>query len=232
MVTLSTGKDKENEDRIIEKISAAWKCEVYRINAQFSPVDCYVVRDKRIYAYLELKYRKVAYEAYPTMFLPLRKWLNLRNAAMGTDSLGFFVWGFIDGRIFYINVNDVPVQKAVMAGRTDRGYENDLEPMFEVELKHLREIKMKWQQIFTEITTNYADAVVSERVNDAKPEFVWDWEGDFDDIHEAYEEQGRGEAESQVIQELISSHGGDSLSDDDKVALTDKLADHYGLSLN
>ena len=47
-------------------------------------------------------------------------------------------------------------------------------------------------------------AIVLEAVDEMKPEYVYDWdEEEFYDIHEAYEELGRGEAESHVIAEMI-----------------------------
>jgi hypothetical protein len=46
---------------------------------------------------------------------------------------------------------------------------------------------------------------ILDRIDDLKCEYVWDWEDEFDDIHEAYEEQGRGQAEYQAIEEYVRS---------------------------
>lgn len=78
------------------------------------------------------------------------------------------------------------------------------------------------------------ESEVLANVDDLKTEFVSDWEDEFDDIHEAYEEQGRGQAESQALMELIdriAKEEGLTVSDDDKIFYMDELADEWGLSL-
>ncbi len=87
--------------------------------------------------------------------------------------------------------------------------------------------------LFDTITTSNGMSEVLATVDEAKSEYVHDWEDEFDNIDEAYAEQGRGEAESQVINGLIpTSVVVDSLGEDEKYELINRLADHYGLSLD
>ncbi len=79
--------------------------------------------------------------------------------------------------------------------------------------------------------TNTEDAVYRE-VDNAKSEYVYDWEDDFDSLEEAYEEQGRGEAESMILNDLIAYHGGKDLSMDDHHDVFTALSDHYHLNTN
>lgn len=82
-------------------------------------------------------------------------------------------------------------------------------------LDHLRQ--------FEEETIDNIDAL--------KPEFIHDWEDEFDDIHEAYDEQGRGEAESQALQELVRREYPD-IDDGELVYLMDTLADLWNISMH
>jgi hypothetical protein len=76
---------------------------------------------------------------------------------------------------------------------------------------------------------------ISMKVYGLMGEYVKDWEDEFDDIHEAYEEQGRGEAECQVIREAIEAFCKTSdvvLTDNEYLEVFDTLADLWGLSTN
>lgn len=54
------------------------------------------------------------------------------------------------------------------------------------------------------IRKEYSEDVVTERVDGVMGEYLNnDWESDFDDMYEAYLETGRGEAESQILNEII-----------------------------
>jgi len=85
------------------------------------------------------------------------------------------------------------------------------------------------RNLFEIITAVNSEADVCAKVDELRPEYVHDWEDEFDDFEEAYAEQGRGAAESQVIGELVKSYGPD-LTSDAHAKLFDRLAEHYGLS--
>jgi len=48
--------------------------------------------------------------------------------------------------------------------------------------------------------------VIQDKVQDLKSEYVWDWEDEFEDLDEAYSEQGRNQAEHTVLNDLINQH--------------------------
>jgi len=85
------------------------------------------------------------------------------------------------------------------------------------------------QDLFEIITAVNTEADVCAKVDELRPEYVQDWEDEFDDFEEAYAEQGRGQAESQVIGDLVKGYGPD-LSGEAHARLFDRLAEHYGLS--
>lgn len=87
------------------------------------------------------------------------------------------------------------------------------------------------EELFQKIIAENDEESVLQRVNEVKGEYVWDWEGEFDSLEDAYEEQGRGEAESQIVNELIKEHNVE-LAFDDYVDLMHQLAEHYNLSLD
>lgn len=76
-------------------------------------------------------------------------------------------------------------------------------------------------------------------VDEAMLEYVdSDWEDEFDDLHEAYEETGRGQAEAQAINEAIKTGilglglNPDDIEFDVYCKLYDALAAHWGLETN
>lgn len=84
------------------------------------------------------------------------------------------------------------------------------------------------EELFEKIIAKHSEEEVGANVDDLKSEYVSDWEDEFETLEEAYEEQGRGEAERQALREIIEEEGVE-LSLDDFCDLQDKLADHYGL---
>lgn len=82
----------------------------------------------------------------------------------------------------------------------------------------------------TIIMQNSVDDVLNE-IQEAKYDYIdTSWEDEFEDIDEAYLEQGRGEAESQILTTLINSHGGINLNLNDHYQLFDQLTEHYDLT--
>jgi len=76
------------------------------------------------------------------------------------------------------------------------------------------------------------ESEVMETIDDLKGDYLdSDWEYEFDDIHEAYEEQGRGQAESQAVQEAVYFEDPD-ISDDDLCWVMDEIASEWCISYN
>jgi len=88
-------------------------------------------------------------------------------------------------------------------------------------------------EVFVEITGSVPASDMHERVDGLKSEYVWDWEDEFDDIHEAYEEQGRGQAEDQALTEAVENcEPAAHLADEDVANLIGRLAAHYELEVD
>jgi hypothetical protein len=87
-------------------------------------------------------------------------------------------------------------------------------------------------KLFKHIIGNNTEDYIAEKIDEYIPEYVWDWEDEYDDIHEAYLETGRGQAEHQIINEVIVL-GAKALelqiSSDEHCDLFDKLVEHWNL---
>ena len=57
-----------------------------------------------------------------------------------------------------------------------------------------------------DILNKYPQLVVFDMWSELIPEYVRDWEDEFEDVYEAYEEQGRGEAENAVLDKIIDEY--------------------------
>ena len=76
------------------------------------------------------------------------------------------------------------------------------------------------------------DMILAE-IDDIKPDFLSaDWESEFDDIDEAYVEQSRNGAESQVLQEHAKDVLGDQATSRDIAQFMAEMARQLGLSLD
>jgi len=53
----------------------------------------------------------------------------------------------------------------------------------------------------------------------------------YQEVDDAYKEQGRGEAENLTLRNLIHQNGGENMSVDDYSELFNQLAEHYNLNM-
>lgn len=96
------------------------------------------------------------------------------------------------------------------------------------------ELKEKLENWLTE---NYSEEDIVSKIDETIPEYLDpDWEDDFGDIYEAYVETGRGEAESQVINEIIEEFGlsteNRSISDTDLyLEIYDYIKEKYDINV-
>lgn len=92
---------------------------------------------------------------------------------------------------------------------------------------------MEINSMFSEIAGDAENTTdnVQETIQDMKGEYVWDWEDEFETLDEAYDEQGRGAAESTVLNKLIRDRF-PNISVDDHSELFDMLLEHYELSVD
>lgn len=79
------------------------------------------------------------------------------------------------------------------------------------------------------IIEDNTEGSILQAVSDTMPEYVdSDWEDEFDDIEEAYEEQGRGEAESSVLWSLVDRY---EVPEGDRLQVFEELVEHYELNV-
>lgn len=99
---------------------------------------------KDIWAWVEVKSRKVSVATYPSYFLSLSKWLVGLALARETGRPFFLVFKFID-KIVYINSDWVVGINArrwwpELGGRTDRGDPADIEPLALIDAGWFKEL--------------------------------------------------------------------------------------------
>lgn len=88
------------------------------------------------------------------------------------------------------------------------------------------------QQVAAHIADIGEDIIMAE-IDEIKPDFLdSDWEEDFDDEYDAYEEMGRGEAESQVLKEHAMDVLGIDATYDEVDAFMKEMASQLGVSLD
>lgn len=110
-----------------------------RCNAEWRPTpkaypfDACMLRGDRVVAFAEVKARKVASDAYPSLLLSAHKW---RDMVLFSDTTGvptFLVAGYNDDVIRYLRVERDLLPPITFNGRADRGDKQDMEPMVELE---------------------------------------------------------------------------------------------------
>jgi hypothetical protein len=92
--------------------------------------------------------------------------------------------------------------------------------------------EMTVREVVETITKNNDEADVRGLIDEEMMEWVDDgWEDEFDDLYEAYTEQGRGEAERVVLEQLIKDTGVE-LNTDQHCEVMDTLCEIWGIYLN
>lgn len=129
--------DEQAEREARALIEGAWRVELRKF-APLSPVDFYAVRDGRVAGVVEFKRRSHSSDAYPTVFLNVRKWLALMMAANGLGVGAAFVVAFTDGTR-WIDLKDVDARRVRMGGcsRVVKS-QSDIEPVIEVPVSEMR----------------------------------------------------------------------------------------------
>ena len=135
-----TPDDRKAQREIADALEKAWGCKVADFGGHASEIDYYAHRGGNVLAVIEIKSRKHESDKYPTLYLSMRKWLALLMASIGMGAHPFFVAGYSDNVIRYINAYDADARNIKILGRTDRGAANDQEPIIEVPIKHMRRI--------------------------------------------------------------------------------------------
>ena len=137
----ANAEDRAAEKQVAETIMEIWRCELCQFGA-LCPVDWYAKRAGRVVGVVELKSRTHAWDAYPTVYLNVRKWLALILAQVGMGVPAVFVVQFTDG-IFWCPVRHIDASRMKIGGctRTVKSA-NDIEPVIEVPVSLLRPIEI------------------------------------------------------------------------------------------
>ena len=113
---------------------------------EYSPIDWYIVREKRygaaVCALLEVKGRTgFALETLGSAMASMRKWLALYHAGLAVSAPAIYAWGFSDG-IWCCDVLTTPVGPPRLAGHSAprAGQPHDQEPVLYVDIAQLRKI--------------------------------------------------------------------------------------------
>lgn len=90
---------------------------------------------------------------------------------------------------------------------------------------------MDVQKAFKTIIDNTDENDVIDQVDENKEDYVnADWADEFDNVHDAYEEQGRGQAECDAISGAIGRFYKDFLNNDEYCELYDMVAEEWNLT--
>jgi hypothetical protein len=131
-----TDRDRENETRAAEAISAAWDCICHRYN-DANVIDYWIEKHGRVVCVGELKTRYNSSQTYPTVFLSLRKYWMLRDSLRELGIPAIFFAQFDDG-IKWIGVNQItPQYDVTICRRRHHRAENDDEPVIEVPISDM-----------------------------------------------------------------------------------------------
>ena len=107
-------------------VAEKWGCEPKRMPS-FSALDYALIRDKKVHAMAEIKYRKTS---YPTIMLSLTKLMEAYlYQRMGVKS--FFILG-LAGKVSWLDLNGTLPESIEWGGRNGRGHDEPV-AMFRLE---------------------------------------------------------------------------------------------------
>ena len=140
-------QDRENEEKIIKDFKAfiltknkSLLLNHHKLPAQYRLDYALTYKDmKHVYAFVEVKRRKVNKDTYPWLILSLKKYYSLRDAVR-VGIRAFLVFEFDDGT-FVIEMKDFDQPRIVIHGRKDRNDPDDIEPVVCIPKEMWREVK-------------------------------------------------------------------------------------------
>lgn len=126
----ATEADHRNERAVAAELSEKFGCEVRCFGGR-DEVDMYAVRNGRMSAIIELKTRKIHSTKHATVFLAMRKYLDMTRIGAAFAVPAIFVVKYEDCTK-YINLSDVDTSRHTMGGNSRNKAYNDIEPLIEV----------------------------------------------------------------------------------------------------
>ena len=110
-------------------------------NPRFFPMDLSLMRGSRVIGFAEVKSRYFPSTKYDEVFLSVARAINMANFAAVSGRPVILVWNFSD-KMLGLSIRDgwhAPWPIA-MGGRTDRDDSEDIEPIFLVPVRELKEV--------------------------------------------------------------------------------------------
>lgn len=139
-LSYATEEDRAHEQEVRTLIEQRWRCEVHSFGP-WSPVDWWLSRDGAVVALAEVKSRSHASSTFDSVFLNLRKWLSLTLYAITFERPAFFIVRFTDC-VRYIDLRSVGVRLCVGGCSKRVKGASDIEPVIEVPVADMRELKV------------------------------------------------------------------------------------------
>jgi hypothetical protein len=134
-----TDGDLEKEREIGRTLSRAWKATLHKLPRAYN-VDWMLVNAQgQAKAFVELKSRSNPSTQYPTLMLSLHKWMHGKAMAKEIGGVFLVVVRWTDG-LYYHRQGDCEVTYGI-GGRTDRGDDQDVEPVVHIPTKEFKRIK-------------------------------------------------------------------------------------------
>lgn len=135
-----TDADERNEYEVAKILEKKWKCNIRKFG-KLDPIDWWAERDNKVVAFIELKCRNIPSTKYDTVFVTLRKWLDLLRAREwstdGVPSLIVLKW---TDKIGYLDVTQIPPGTMSVLRRREHRAEQDVEPAWEIPVKDFKTI--------------------------------------------------------------------------------------------
>lgn len=121
---------------ISKQVEVAFECQA-RNYGTLDPVDWFLLRNGRTFAYAEFKGRKNPSTQYPTVFFSLAKYHSIFLKAIAGFQ-GWFVVKWSDGIVKFLDIMDVDPRDNSLGGRPLRdGATNDMEPIIYVPIRDM-----------------------------------------------------------------------------------------------
>lgn len=144
-IAYQSDDDAFNERRVKARLEAAWKCTLNRY-PRLHVIDYWAERDERVIGHVEVKARTHTAATHDTVYLNLRKYMNLYTLEAATGVPSTFVVAFSCGTIKWIRVTDIAGHELKPAGMVkDRGVNlrSDREPIVLVRVADMTTLEEK-----------------------------------------------------------------------------------------
>jgi hypothetical protein len=130
-------QDYANEQAIAKQLAVSWQCEMEK-QPKFATFDYIAKRDKAILAFVEVRKRSHKINAFPDVYINLKKLLEARLLESATDTKCLFVVQFVDC-LAYCRLNK-KLQLIKSTGGWKRRNPNDVEEVALIPISQFQKI--------------------------------------------------------------------------------------------